>query len=41
MYADGHGDEVPQQSVANNLSDEQIRMQIIFAKDIIYKYEYE
>ena len=29
------------QSVANNFSDEQIKIWILFAKDIFYKYEYE
>ena len=28
------------QSVANNFSDEQIKIWILFAKDIFYKYEY-
>ena len=29
------------QSVANNVSDEQIKTWILFSKDILYKYEYE
>ena len=29
------------QSVVNNFSDEQIRIWILFAKDIFYEYEYE
>ena len=29
------------QSVANNFSDEQIQIWILFAKDILYKYKYE
>ena len=29
------------QSVANDFSDEQIRIWILFAKDILYEYEYE
>ena len=31
----------PGQSVANNLSDECIQIQILFAKDIFCKYKYE
>ena len=30
-----------EQSVVNNFSDEQIRIWILFAKDILYEYEYE
>ena len=30
-----------EQSLANNCSDEQIWIWILFAKDIFYKYEYE
>ena len=29
------------QSVANNVSDERIQIQILIAKDILYKYNYE
>ena len=34
-----HGDLI--QSVANKLSDERIRIGILFAKDMLYKYEHE
>ena len=32
---------LPFQSVANNFSDEWMRIWILFAKDILYEYEYE